>query len=425
MRALSMTGSPTTSTTSRSARSRTPRSHRPPSSSRSRPPASTPSTGSSSAAVSTSSCPPSSPSSPGWDVAGTVVGLGFDTPEFEIGDEVVAYARKDVLGGGTFAEKVAVPVHAVTKKPAGLTWEQAGGAPLAGNTALRTLDALGDLDGKTVLIHGAAGGVGSMAVQIAKAAGARVIGTASERNHHYLRGLGAEPITYGEGLADRVRELADGPVDAVADFVGGQLETTLAVLADDGAHASIADPTVTTHGGRYIWVRPDGATTARLTELVDAGKLSVEVDQIFPSPRWPTPSARVLKGIPAASSSSSPEVLDLRRETERRGRGGPRSRRTTSGRPAGLIRRRIHHPERRVDPHGRGLLRPVRMKRGDDVGPPADVLSLARLTIRREDSGRAAKSRSWMRMRSGSLIAKAMWKSMSVRRVEPASAGEG
>ena len=219
---------------------------------------------------------------PGWDVAGTVVGLGFDTPEFEIGDEVVAYARKDVLGGGTFAEKVAVPVHAVTKKPAGLTWEQAGGLPLAGNTALRTLDALGDLDGKTVLIHGAAGGVGSMAVQIAKAAGARVIGTASERNHHYLRGLGAEPITYGEGLADRVRELADGPVDAVADFVGGQLETTLAVLADDGAHASIADPTVTTHGGRYIWVRPDGATTARLTELVDAGKLSVEVDQIFP-----------------------------------------------------------------------------------------------------------------------------------------------
>ena len=89
------------------------------------------------------------------------------------------------------------------------------------NAALRTLDALGDLDGKTVLIHGAAGGVGSMAVQIAKAAGARVIGTASERNHHYLRGLGAEPITYGKGLADRVRELADGPVDAVADFVGG------------------------------------------------------------------------------------------------------------------------------------------------------------------------------------------------------------
>ena len=69
------------------------------------------------------------PVTPGWDVAGVVIGLGFDTPEFSIGDEVIAYARKDVLGGGTFAEKVAVPVHAVTAKPKSLSWEQAGGLP--------------------------------------------------------------------------------------------------------------------------------------------------------------------------------------------------------------------------------------------------------------------------------------------------------
>ena len=217
------------------------------------------------------------PVTPGWDVAGVVVGLGFDTPEFSIGDEVVAYARKDVLGGGTFAEKVAVPVRAVAPKPKSLSWEQAGGLPLAGGTALRTLESLGDLEGRTVLIHGASGGVGSFAVQIAKAAGARVIGTASETNHEYLRGLGAEPVTYGDGLVERVLDAAGVKVDWVADFVGGVLDDTLAVLTEGGPHASVADPSVAEHGGRYIWVRPDGSETARLGLLVDEGKLTVDV----------------------------------------------------------------------------------------------------------------------------------------------------
>jgi len=214
---------------------------------------------------------------PGWGVSGVVIGVGMDTPEFQIGDEVMAYARKDVVGGGTFAERVAVPVHAVARKPASLSFEQSAGLPLAGGTALRCIDALGDISGRTVLIHGAAGGVGSFAVQIAAARGARVIGTASAANHDYLRELGAEPTTYGEGVADRVLEIAGGPVDAVADFVGGQLQTTLAVLRPEGAHVSVADSTVTAHGGRHIWVRPDGAETARLAELVDAGALRVEV----------------------------------------------------------------------------------------------------------------------------------------------------
>ncbi len=219
---------------------------------------------------------------PGWDVAGVVVAVGPDTPEYAVGDEVMAYARKDMLADGTFAERVAVPAHSVARKPAGLSWEQAGGLPLAGATALRVLDSLGDLDGATLLVHGAAGGVGSLAVQIAVARGARVIGTASEPNHEYLRSLGAEPVTYGDGVADRILSVAGGPVDAVADFVGGQLDTTLAVLRDGGRHASIADGSVAEHGGRYIWVRPDGAELDRLAELVDRGQLTVEVAQTFP-----------------------------------------------------------------------------------------------------------------------------------------------
>lgn len=218
---------------------------------------------------------------PGWDVAGTVVAVGPDTPDFAVGDEVMAYARKDSVHAGTFAEKVAVPVWSVAPKPASLTWEQAGGLPLAGGTALRTLDLLEVGQGDTVLVHAAAGGVGSLAVQIAVARGARVIGTASSVNHDFLTGLGAEPVEYGDGVVERVRALAPQGVDAVADFVGGQLDTTLAVLRDGGRHASVADGAVEEHGGHAVWVRPLGSETARLAALADEGRLTVEVSRTF------------------------------------------------------------------------------------------------------------------------------------------------
>jgi NADPH:quinone reductase-like Zn-dependent oxidoreductase len=218
---------------------------------------------------------------PGWDVAGTVIEVGLDTPEFAVGDEVLAYARKETLHAGTFAELVAVAESSVARKPAGLSWEEAAGLPLAGGTALRSLDRIELAEGETVLIHGAAGGVGSLAVQIAVARGARVIGTASKTNHDFLAGLGAEPVEYGDGLADRVRGLAPAGVDAVADFVGGQLEATLAVLRDGGRHVSVADGSVAEHGGSVVWVRPDGAETARLAELAEAGKLRVEIAGTF------------------------------------------------------------------------------------------------------------------------------------------------
>lgn len=218
---------------------------------------------------------------PGWDVAGIVVETGIDTPEFAVGDEVLAYARKDVLHAGTFAELVAVEAAHVARKPADLSWEQAGSLPLAGGTALRTLDILDITAADTVLIHAAAGGVGSLGVQIAKARGARVLGTASPRNHDYLRELGAEPLDYGAGLIDRVRELAPDGVQAVADFVGGQLDTTRAVLAPDGRHASIADNSVAEHGGHVIWVRPDGTQTQRLADLAAKGDLTVPVAATF------------------------------------------------------------------------------------------------------------------------------------------------
>lgn len=219
---------------------------------------------------------------PGWDVSGTVEYAGIDTPEFTAGDEVVAYARKDYVHGGTFAEFVTVPVRAVARKPVSLNWQQAAGLPLAGLTAYQLLTRLDTGKDDTVLVHGAAGGVGSFGVQIARALGARVIGTASPRNHDRLRELGCEPVEYGDGLADRVRALAPDGVTVVADFVGGVLDTTLAVLAEGGRHASIADHDVLGADGQWMWVRPVGEDLAELGRLADAGQLTVTVAETFP-----------------------------------------------------------------------------------------------------------------------------------------------
>jgi NADPH:quinone reductase-like Zn-dependent oxidoreductase len=132
-----------------------------------------------------------------------------------------------------------------------------------------------------VLIHGGAGGVGSLGIQIAVAMGASVIATSSEKNHEFLRSLGAEPVAYGDGLAERVRELRPDGVDVVADFVGGNLEATLAVLAEGGRHASIADSDVEQHGGDWMWVKPVGADLQKLADLVDSRKIRVEVAKVF------------------------------------------------------------------------------------------------------------------------------------------------
>lgn len=221
---------------------------------------------------------------PGWDVAGVVEQTGPDTPEFEVGEEVLAFARKDWVQQGVFAEYVTFSVRGVARKPAGVDWDAAAGLPLAGGTALRSIEALGLSDVDTLLVHGGAGGVGSIGIQLAALTGARVIATASAGNHDFLRSLGAEPVEYGDGLLDAVRAVAPGGVTAVADFVGGVLEQSLAVLDGDarGRLVSIADPGVQEHGGRWIWVRPDAEGLTRLVDLVAAGSLSVPIASRYP-----------------------------------------------------------------------------------------------------------------------------------------------
>lgn len=219
------------------------------------------------------------PAVPGWDVAGVVEQTGLDTPEFAVGDAVLAYARADVVQHGSLAEFMPVPVRTATAKPEGLSFEHAAALPLTGLTALQTLERVEVAAGDTVLIHGAAGGVGSFAVQLAALRGARVVGTASPRNHDYLRDLGATPISYGDGLVAAAREVAPDGFDVIIDFAGGtSLDSTPELLADGGRVASIADSRAATEfGGHYVWVRPDAGQLAELARLVAAGDLRVEI----------------------------------------------------------------------------------------------------------------------------------------------------
>ncbi|MFF0108973.1 NADP-dependent oxidoreductase [Streptomyces hirsutus] len=224
---------------------------------------------------------------PGWDVSGVVVRPGAAVPEFAAGDEVIGYVREDFLSRGTFAEYVAAPVRALARKPRNLSFEEAAGLPLAGLTAYQVLHrVLRVKRGETVLVHAAAGGVGSVAVQLAAHLGARVLGTASERNHDFVRSLGGEPVAYGDGLAERLRGLAPAGVDAVFDSVGGDaLNASATALASEGRLASIADPAVVEYGGSYWFVRPDPQDLGHLSELAEQGVVSVHVSEAFPLER--------------------------------------------------------------------------------------------------------------------------------------------
>ncbi len=222
---------------------------------------------------------------PGWDVAGVVESVGPALPEFSPGDEVVGYVRRDHVQWGTYAELVPAPVRALARKPSSLSWAEAAALPLAGLTAWQVLTRALDVgEGDVVLVHAAAGGVGSFAIQLAQVLGARVVGTASEANHGYLRGLGAEPVAYGEGLVERVRSVAPEGVTAVVDLIGGDaLDVSPQLLAEDGRLASVLDPArVQELGGTYWFVRPDPGELATLCRMVDEGRLTVHVERAMP-----------------------------------------------------------------------------------------------------------------------------------------------
>lgn len=221
------------------------------------------------------------PARTGREVAGVVDEVGEGVSDVAAGDEVFGFAD----GGGGVAEKVLLVDYA--RVPTSLDFAGAAALPVAVETAVRTLDAVGVGEGTTVVINGAAGAVGSAAVQIALSRGARVIGTASPNNHDYLRSLGAEPTTYGEGLAQRVRELAPDGVDAAVDAAGGGALPDLVELTGGPQHVvTIADyPGAQQTGVTFSGGMGTGRAVHALSEigeLIDSGRFTLPVAQSFP-----------------------------------------------------------------------------------------------------------------------------------------------
>ncbi|SFF94784.1 NADPH:quinone reductase [Actinacidiphila alni] len=229
----------------------------------------------------------------GFDAAGVVDQVAEGVTDTAVGDEVFGMTTTRARG----ANSDSAVLTSWARKPAAWSWPEAGGAAGSVETSTRVLDRLRVGASDTVLVQGAAGAVGTVAVQLAAARGARVIGTASEHNHDFLRSMGATPTTYGEGIVERVRALAPDGVDAVFDCAGGSLPDLITIAGDATRVVTIADfmnaaayNVHLSHGapadeeGKTIGPAADPLAVhglALAAELADRGKLRIPIAGAF------------------------------------------------------------------------------------------------------------------------------------------------
>ena len=226
--------------------------------------------------------PATFPSGQGSDLAGVVAGTGPGVTGFPAGDEVLGWTDNRA----SQAEYALAEAGNLTAKPASVSWEAAGGLFVAGSTAYAAVRAVGLSPGDTVVVAGAAGGVGTIAVQLARRAGATVVGLASEPNHAWLTSHGVIAVSYGDGVADRIRQAA-GQVDAFIDTVGGDY-VRLAV-EDLGVEPSRVETIANFEAVEKYGIKAEGSATAasaailaELAGLVAAGELEVPITATFP-----------------------------------------------------------------------------------------------------------------------------------------------
>ena len=225
--------------------------------------------------------PSTFPSGEGSDLAGIVAAVGPGVTSVAAGDEVIGYTDDRA----SHAEYVLVPAAQLTAKPAAVPWEVAGGLFVVGATAYAAVRAVSLAAGDVVVVSGAAGGVGTITVQLARRTGATVVGLASEPNHAWLRGHGVIPVSYGDGVADRIRA-AGGHVDAFIDLVGdGYVDLALGL----GAAPARIDTVVNFGAVKEHGVKAEGnaagasaAVLAELASLIAAGELEVPIAATFP-----------------------------------------------------------------------------------------------------------------------------------------------
>lgn len=232
--------------------------------------------------------PHSFPIIPGWDLAGAIEKRGHAARRFEEGDEVYAYARRPEVKWGTFAEYIVIPESYLARRPNSISMEEAAAIPLAGLTAYQALYVAGDLSaGQKLLILGSSGGVGSFGIQLAKARGAEVIGVASNKNHDYMRSLGADhTIDYHDrDIGEAVKDIYPEGVDLIFDCTSGEsLQQSLKSLKDSGKLVSILNQGEDLDKKidfEFVFVEPNAKQLDHLAKLVDDGKLKVEISRTY------------------------------------------------------------------------------------------------------------------------------------------------
>jgi NADPH:quinone reductase-like Zn-dependent oxidoreductase len=226
--------------------------------------------------------PATFPSGEGSDLAGIVAETGPDVTEFAIGDEVLGF----VDTRGSHAELVLAEVGNLVQRPANVPWAVAGSLFVVGTTAYAAVRAVSLVPGDTVVVSGAAGGVGSLAVQLASLAGARVIGLASEERRSWLAGHGVVPVAYGDGVAERISEVSGGHVDAFIDTFGsGYVEVAIGLGVLPERIDTIIDWTAAQEHG----TKSDGSAAAanaevlaELASLIAEGRLEIPIAKVYP-----------------------------------------------------------------------------------------------------------------------------------------------
>ncbi len=254
---------------------------RPRCSSRSRRPGSTPGRPRSARGCWHARWPATFPSGQGSDLAGIVAETGPGVTGVSVGDEVIGFTDNRA----SQAEYVVVEEEHLTAKPADLPWVVAGALFVAGATAYAAVRAVAPTDGDTVVVSGAAGGVGSLAVQLARRAGATVIGLAGAGNHEWLAAHGVIPVAYGDGVADRIRQAAE-KVDAFIDTYGdGYVQLALGLGVEPSRIDTIADfEAVTRYGvkGEGNAAGASASVLAELAGLIATGQLELPIAGVYP-----------------------------------------------------------------------------------------------------------------------------------------------
>jgi NADPH2:quinone reductase len=226
--------------------------------------------------------PATFPSGQGSDFAGYITAVGADVPEFEVGDQVLGWSDRR----SSHASYVEVPASQIIRKPEEMSWESAGSLFVAGTTAYACVRAVDVSEGDVVVVSAAAGGVGSLAVQLVRRKGATVLGIASEPNHQWLEDHGVVPVAYGDGLQERIEAAAPEGVDAFIDLFGPEY---VQLAVDLGVKPERINTIISWEKAAEVGAKTDGTATAATTEvlselagLVATGAVEVPIAATFP-----------------------------------------------------------------------------------------------------------------------------------------------